>query len=93
MAAAATDALLIGIESRQLEVAVALACPAPVDVEEVLTLIAVADKCVTTARRLSAVKDGTILGQFVVYQLNPVGITVSTALYMLGGVVVVEVLL
>ena len=64
--AAAADTLRVGIKSRQFEVIVTHAAPAPVDVEEILTLIAVADKFVATTSRCSAITYGTTLTQLMI---------------------------
>ena len=63
--------VIIWIEDGEHEVVVGMAIPAPVDVEQAVTVVAVDDKGVASSHRRSAIQDGPSGSQFVVHQRLP----------------------
>ncbi len=91
------DALIVRVECRQEVILITGAAPAPVDVEVVhvvYVFVAVADKLMTAARRLSAIDDGAGVLQLVIEHVSPFGCAIVAARHTFcGGLVVIKVVL
>ena len=84
----AADALCVGVEHIEQEIAVAQAVPAPVDVEHAVAVITVADKGMATCSLIARVDDGPSCGQLGIEQVVPaLGAVVLAALDVGTGLV------
>ena len=87
----AACALIVRVRVHQTEISVTGARPAPVEVEIVVGVVAVADKRMPAASGLTAVAYRTTFGQLVVEQADPLRIRVMLAVHVLHARVVVEI--